>query len=435
MVMPVHGRGGDYLEEMARRYKSRLLQEANLDQLTRLPRPQLRQTLEALVSQMLTTDRVILTQAERQHVVGWILDETVGFGPLEPLLQEPAITEIMVVKPQEIYVERSGRIERVDARFRDVQHVRHVVERIIAPLGRHLDESTPMVDARLPDGSRVNAIAQPLCVGGIAVTIRRFSAKPFELADLTGWGSMTPEMAAFLSAISRAKLNVLISGGTGSGKTTLLGAVAACIPIGERLVIIEDMSEIRLDREHVISLEGRPPNNEGKGEVTIRHLLKNALRMRPDRIIVGEVRGDEAMDMLQAMNTGHEGSLTTIHANSPEDAFSRLEAMITMSGVRLPVEIIRRHLVAALDLVIQTHRYEDGTRRVASIAEVLGTDAHGALQLHPIFEFERLGVGPAGQMEGRFVVTNRAPACLDRLGRFGALGELGSLVARWEGAS
>jgi pilus assembly protein CpaF len=396
-----------------------------------LPRSQLRQTLEALVSQMLTTDRVILTQSERQHVVTWILDETVGYGPLEPFLQDPSITEIMVVQPQEIYVERAGRIERVDARFRDVQHIRHVVERIIAPLGRHLDESTPMVDARLPDGSRVNAIAQPLCVGGIAVTIRRFAAKPLGLADLTSRGSMIPEMAAFLAAVAKAKMNVLVAGGTGSGKTTLLGAVAACIPHGERLVIIEDMSEIRLDREHVISLEGRPPNNEGKGEVTIRHLLKNALRMRPDRIIVGEVRGDEAMDMLQAMNTGHEGSLTTIHANSPEDAFGRLEAMITMSGVRLPVEIIRRHLVAALDLVVQTHRYEDGTRRVAAIAEVSGTHTEGSLRLNPVFEFERTGVGPDGQVEGRFVVSDRAPACLDRLRRFGTLGDLGTLLAHW----
>jgi len=247
------GRGGGYLEETAQRYKSRLLQEANLDQLTRLPRPQLRKTLEGMVTQMLAADRVILTQAERQQMVTWILNETVGYGPLEPLLQDPEITEIMVVRPDEVYVERGGRIEPVNIRFRDDQHVRHVVERIIAPLGRHLDELVPMVDARLPDGSRVNAIAPPLSVQGVVLTIRRFAAKPLQLEDLVRLGSMTEEMAAFLAAMAKAKLNVLISGGTGSGKTTLLGAVAACIPPGERLIIIEDMNEIRLDRKHVIS--------------------------------------------------------------------------------------------------------------------------------------------------------------------------------------
>jgi len=427
------GRGGGYLEETAQRYKSRLLQEANLDQLTRLPRPQLRKTLEGMVTQMLAADRVILTQAERQQMVTWILNETVGYGPLEPLLQDPEITEIMVVRPDEVYVERGGRIEPVNIRFRDDQHVRHVVERIIAPLGRHLDELVPMVDARLPDGSRVNAIAPPLSVQGVVLTIRRFAAKPLQLEDLVRLGSMTEEMAAFLAAMAKAKLNVLISGGTGSGKTTLLGAVAACIPPGERLIIIEDMNEIRLDRKHVISLESRPANLEGKGEVTIRQLLRNALRMRPDRIIVGEVRGDEALDMLQAMNTGHEGSLTTIHANSPEDAFRRLEAMITMSGAELPISVLRGHLVSALNVVVQTHRYEDGVRRIAAISEVLGVDDSGHLRLSPVFWFERTGLSPEG-VEGYFATSPTPPACLERMRRFGVYDSLGALVHRWEGS-
>ncbi len=377
-MIPTGLRSGTYLEEIAQQYRARLLQEANLDQLAGLPRPKLRQTLESLVTQMMTADRVILTQSERQQLVNLILDETVGYGPLEPLLQDPTVTEVMVVRPDEVYVERDGRIERVSVRFRDLQHVRHVVERIIAPLGRHLDELTPMVDARLPDGSRVNAIAPPLCVGSIALTIRRFPSRPLRLEDLVRLSSMTPQMAQFLAAVARAKLNLLISGGTGSGKTTLLGAIASHIPTDERLVIIEDMNELRLERDHVIYLESRPPNVEGKGEVTIRHLLRNALRMRPDRIIVGEVRGEEALDMLQAMNTGHEGSLTTIHANNPQDAFRRLEAMITMSGAQLPVLVLREHLVAALDIVVQTQRFEDGSRRVVAIAEVQGWANRGS---------------------------------------------------------
>lgn len=420
-----------WLEEQTRHYKNRLLKESNLEQLTRLPRPQLRKTLEALLSQMMTEERAILTQAERSQVVTWILNESTGLGPLEPLLQDDQITEIMVVRPQEIYVERQGRIERVDTHFRDEQHVRHVVERIIAPLGRHLDESNPMVDARLPDGSRVNAIAPPLCLNGVALTIRRFAAHPLQLSDLMGFGSLTPAMSDFLVAAARSRLNILVSGGTGSGKTTLLSAMASCIPSGERLVIIEDMAEIKLDREHVISLESRPANTEGKGEVTIRQLLRNALRMRPDRIIVGEVRGDEAMDMLQAMNTGHEGSLTTIHANNPEDAFARLEAMVIMSGTRLPVEVLRRHLVAALDLVVQTQRFEDGSRRITHIAEVLGSGPDG-IQLAPIFTFERHGVNEQGQVQGQFVDHPTPPKCLARFRRYGALQGLQHLEGRWE---
>jgi pilus assembly protein CpaF len=409
---------GESLEEIAQRYKGRLLKEANLDQLTRLPRPQLRQTLESLVSTMMNEDRLILTQAERQQVVTWIIDESAGFGPLEPLLQDPSVTEIMVVRPNEVYIEREGRIERSPVRFRDQQHVRHVVERIIAPLGRHLDEASPMVDARLPDGSRVNAIAPPLCLNGVAVTIRRFAARPLSLDDLVERQALTPAMARFLRGAIRAKLNLLIAGGTGSGKTTLLSAVAQAINPGERIVLIEDLSEIKLDREHVLSLEGRPASSEGKGEVTIRHLLRNALRMRPDRIIVGEVRGDEAMDMLQAMNTGHEGSLTTIHANSPADAFARLEAMVILSGVRLPIEILRHHLVSAINLVVQTHRYEDGTRRIAAISEVEGAGPDG-MRLRPLFSFERSGVAPDGTVLGQFVQHPGRPLCLDRLYRFG----------------
>lgn len=430
-MIPVGFRSNTYLEETVQRYRTRLLQEANLDQLAGLPRPKLRQTLESLVTQMLAADRVILTQSERQQLVNLILDETVGYGPLEPLLQDPTITEVMVVQPDEVYVERDGRIERVNVRFRDLQHVRHVVERIIAPLGRHLDELTPMVDARLPDGSRVNAIAPPLCVGSIALTIRRFPARRLRLDDLVRLGSLTPEMAQFLRAAARARLNLLISGGTGSGKTTLLGAIAAHIPAEERLVIIEDMNELRLEREHVIYLESRPPNVEGKGEVTIRQLLRNALRMRPDRIIVGEVRGEEALDMLQAMNTGHEGSLTTIHANSPQDALRRLEAMVTMSGAQLPVRVLREHLVAALNIVVQTQRFEDGSRQVVAIDEVRGVGESGELQVVPVFRFERAGVDAEGRVAGEFRTAPEPPACLRRMRGYGVHAELGPLLAYW----
>lgn len=414
-------------EETARHYKTRLLKEANLEQLTRLPRPQLRQSIETLIAQMMLEERAILTQAERNQVVTWILDESTGFGPLEPLLNDPTITEIMVVRPNEIYIERQGRIDKTEITFRDDQHIRHVVERIIAPLGRHLDEANPMVDARLPDGSRVNAVAPPLCLTGVVLTIRRFAARPLQLQDLISFNSLTPAMADFLTAAIQARLNILISGGTGSGKTTLLAAIAAHIPETERIVTIEDMAEIRLDREHVISLEARPANTEGKGEVGIRQLLKNTLRMRPDRIIVGEVRGDEAIDMLQAMNTGHEGSLTTIHANTPDDALARLEAMVIMSGTRLPVDVLRSHLVSALDLVIQTQRLEDGTRRITAITEIDGAGPDG-YRLTPIFTFDRHGTAPDGTIEGEFTVNPTPPACVARFRRYG-------LSHRWEARS
>lgn len=384
----------------AAHYRDRLLRETRPEELCALPRPELRRTVEALVGQMLEEERAILSRVDRDRLVQWIVDETTGYGPLEPLLADESITEIMVNGPREVWVEREGRLEPAPVRFRDREHIRHIIDRIIARVGRRIDESSPMVDARLPDGSRVNAVIPPVALSGPVLTIRKFRPSPFTLDDLVAMGSLHPAMAGLLAAAVRGKLNILISGGTGSGKTTLLAALAGAIPGEERVITIEDMAELRLPRPHVVALEARPPNVEGRGEIPIRQLVRNALRMRPDRIIVGEVRGEEALDMLQAMNTGHEGSLTTIHANSPHDAFVRLEAMVAMAGGRLPVRVIREHLVAALDLVVQTERLTDGSRKVVAVAEVRG--GAGRVRTRAIFRFERTGVAADGRMEGRF---------------------------------
>lgn len=398
------------LEQLARHFRDRVLKEHDIRELASMARNRLRRTLELSIQRMLSDERRILPRSQQAQLISIVLDETVGFGPLERLLGEEEISEIMVVGPEEIYVERNGKIQPADVRFRDDDHIQHVVERIIAPLGRRLDDSSPMVDARLPGGSRVNAVIPPIAVQGPVVTIRKFRETPFRLTDLAALGAMTPEMATFLAAAVRAKLNMLVSGGTGSGKTTLLSACAGEIPAGERLIIIEDMSELRLARRHVISLEARPPNVEGRGEVSIRSLVRNALRMRPDRMLVGEVRGAEALDMLQAMNSGHEGSLTTIHANSPQHALSRLEAMVIMATSQMPVQIIREHILSAIDLVVQTERLTDGSRKVVAIAEV---DARQAIQM--IFHFQRTATGPDGRVQGRFVPMTGLPACWGRL--------------------
>lgn len=402
------------VETLAQHYKARLLQEGNLDRLSEMPRPQLRQALEHLVTQMITEEKVIISRAERDQLLALILNESAGYGPLEPLLADPEVTEIAVNGPDEVYVEKDGRLSLTAVRFKDAQHIRHIIDRIIAPIGRRIDESSPMVDARLADGSRVNAVIPPISLSGPVLTIRKFRRDPFTLAELVERQSLCAAMAAFLRAAVQGKLNILISGGTGSGKTTLLSAVAGCIPEGERLIIIEDMAELRLHRRGALYMEARPANVEGRGEITIRHLVRNALRMRPDRIIVGEVRGREALDMLQAMNTGHEGSLTTLHANSPQDAFSRLEAMVIMAGSGLSVNVIREHLVGALDLVVQAERLTDGIRRVVAIAEVVGVSG-GQVRVNELFRFCRQGIDTQGRVIGRHVATGERPACLARL--------------------
>jgi pilus assembly protein CpaF len=327
------------------------------------------------VTEELTLDRTPLTREERRELVRQLTDDILGYGPLEQLLRDDSVTEIMVNTFDRIYVERSGKLERSDARFVDESHVLRIIDKIVSQVGRRIDEASPMVDARLPDGSRVNAIIPPLALNGPTLTIRKFSRDPYTINDLISFGSLTPKSAQFLGACVKGKLNILISGGTGTGKTTTLNAMSAFIPGDERIVTIEDAAELQLQQDHVITLESRPANIEGKGEIKIRELVRNALRMRPDRIIVGEVRGAETLDMLQAMNTGHEGSLTTIHANSPRDALARLETLVMTAGVELPHRAIREQIASAFDLLVQIQRLVDGSRRITHVSEVLGMES------------------------------------------------------------
>jgi pilus assembly protein CpaF len=330
--------------------------------------------VRAAVAEQLERDGTPLTADERARLVQEITDEVLGYGPLEPLLRDETVTEIMVNGPEHVFVERGGRVEPAAARFAGDAHLRRIIDKIVSEVGRRVDEASPMVDARLPDGSRVNAIIPPLSLCGPALTIRKFARDPFRLDNLVGLGMLTPQAASFLSACVRGKLNVLISGGTGVGKTTLLNALSAFVPPDERIVTIEDAAELRLQQPHVLPLESRPPNVEGRGEVRIRELVRNALRMRPDRLIVGEVRGGETLDMLQAMNTGHDGSMTTIHANSPREALSRLETLVLTAGVDVPLRAVREQMAGAFDLVVHVVRLVDGSRRVSRITEVLGME-------------------------------------------------------------
>lgn len=345
---------------------------------------------------------------EKNRIARELYDEICGFGPLEPLLADSAVSEIMVNGHRQVYVERSGRLSLSNVTFRDEEHVRSIIDRIVSPLGRHIDEANPMVDARLPDGSRVNAIIPPLSLKGAVLTIRKFSKTPLKIQDLISFGSLSMQMAAFLEACVRGRLNIVVSGGTGSGKTTLLNVLSAFIPEDERIVTIEDAAELQLCQAHVLTLESRPPNLEGKGAVTIRDLVRNALRMRPDRIIVGEVRGGETLDMLQAMNTGHDGSLTTAHANTPRDLLSRLETMVLMAGMELPIRAIREQVSSAVDLVVQQSRLRDGSRKVTSVCEVLGMEGD-VITTQDIFTFEH------GRMGGRFRASGIRPKCVEKL--------------------
>jgi pilus assembly protein CpaF len=336
------------------------------------------------VTEQLTLDRTPLTREERRQLVREIADDILGYGPIEPLLQDESVTEVMVNGPDRVYVERGGKLERSGVTFVDDAHLLRIIDKIVSQIGRRIDESSPMVDARLPDGSRVNAIIPPLALKGPTLTVRKFSRDPYTMNDLISFGTLTPKAAQFLAACVRGKLNILISGGTGTGKTTTLNAMSAYVPNDERIITIEDAAELQLQQEHIVSLESRPPNIEGKGEVKIRELVRNALRMRPDRIIVGEVRGAETVDMLQAMNTGHEGSLTTIHANSPRDALSRLETLVMTAGVELPLRAIREQIASAFDLLIQIARLVDGSRRITHVTEVLSMEAE-VITLQEVF--------------------------------------------------
>ncbi|UFJ62640.1 CpaF family protein [Brevibacillus sedimenti] len=407
-----------YLDELAEHYKARLLRETNLERLTSLPSSEMRLAIERLVSQYMSEEKVVIPRNEKELLLTRLINESVGLGPLEPLLNDPEITEIPINGHSQVYVERNGRLELTDLKFRDEEHLRHIVDRIVAPLGRRIDESSPMVDARLKDGSRVNAVIPPISLNGTLVSIRKFRKEPYTMDDLMRFGSFNEAMSRFLQAVVEAKMNVLISGGTGSGKTTLLNAVACAIPHYERVITIEDSAELRLAHPNCVGLEARPPNMEGKGEITIRQLVKNSLRMRPDRIIVGEVRGAEAFDMLQAMNTGHEGSLTTVHANSPQDAFNRLEGMVVMAGMDLPSSIIREYIVSALDIIVQVMRLSDGKRKIVSISEVVKTEEK-RVEVNEIFRFQRTGIGKRGEVLGYFTATGVVPRSLERLRTFG----------------
>ncbi|REK66946.1 MAG: type II secretion system protein E [Brevibacillus sp.] len=407
-----------YLDELAEHYKARLLRETNLERLTSLPSSEMRLAIERLVSQYMSEEKVVIPRNEKELLLTRLINESVGLGPLEPLLNDPEITEISINGHSQVYVERNGRLELTDLKFRDEEHLRHIVDRIVAPLGRRIDESSPMVDARLKDGSRVNAVIPPISLNGTLVSIRKFRKEPYTMDDLMRFGSFNEAMSRFLQAVVEAKMNVLISGGTGSGKTTLLNAVACAIPHYERVITIEDSAELRLAHPNCVGLEARPPNMEGKGEITIRQLVKNSLRMRPDRIIVGEVRGAEAFDMLQAMNTGHEGSLTTVHANSPQDAFNRLEGMVVMAGMDLPSSIIREYIVSALDIIVQVMRLSDGKRKIVSISEVVKTEEK-RVEVNEIFRFQRTGIGNRGEVLGYFTATGVVPRSLERLRTFG----------------
>lgn len=408
------------LEDKLHRLTSEHIQGQASQQIDPYYFKQNRDRLAALVGSFLEAEGEILPQKTSQEIVEAVVNRMVGLGPIEPFLNDPSITEIMVNAPDEIFIEREGELEPVQTAFRDQEHILNVIDRIVAPLGRRVDESTPFVDARLPDGSRVNAIIPPLALRSPALTIRRFSAEPFTLQRLISLGTLTNQMGAFLQACVRARLNILISGGTGSGKTSTLNALARCIPNKERLVTIEDTAELQLQAANLVSLESRPPNIEGAGEVNIRTLVRNALRMRPDRIIIGEVRGPEAFDMLQAMNTGHPGSLTTVHANSPADAARRLESMVLMAGLELPQPAIRDAIASSLDIIIQQERLAGGGRKIVSIAEVLASrDDPLQIQIHEIFSYSREGLDGSGQVEGKFLASEYQPACLEVIRKSG----------------
>jgi pilus assembly protein CpaF len=375
---------------------------------------ELRQELRRGVEQLCQGRGELMNQEERERLADEIIDETLGLGPIDPLLRDPTITDILINGPRAIYVERRGRLERTSVTFHDDQHVLEIVQRIASRVGRRLDESSPMVDARLADGSRVNAVIRPLALEGALVSIRRFSNRPLLAADLIARKSVTAEMIEFLAACIRARLNIVISGGTGSGKTTFLNMLSGYIPDDERIATIEDAAELQLQQPHVARMETRPANLEGKGEVTTRDLVRNALRMRPDRIVVGECRGSEAFDMLQAMTTGHDGSLTTIHSNNTRDAISRLEMLVGMAGFDLPIWFIHRHIASAVDIVVQCARLSGGARKVTQISEVTGVEGE-VVNMHDLFVFEQTGVDETKMAQGVFRATGLRPRCMDRL--------------------
>jgi pilus assembly protein CpaF len=403
-----------HFQELKHSIHRKLLDKLDLESIAALSKPILSNEIRKIVESLLIEETTPLSLLEREKLVNEVLDEVLGLGPLEPLLKDPTISDILVNTHKAVYIERKGKLERTDVVFKDDAHLMQIIDKIVSAVGRRVDESSPMVDARLPDGSRVNAIIPPLALDGPIVSIRRFGSTPLTADDMLNNNTLTPAMLELLKGIVKARLNAIISGGTGSGKTTLLNCLSSYIPEDERVVTIEDAAELQLHQEHVVRLETRPPNIEGKGAIRQRQLMINSLRMRPDRIVVGEVRGEEALDMLHAMNTGHDGSLTTVHANSPRDALARLETMISMANLNLPDKAMRQQIASAIDVVIQASRLSDGTRKIMSISEVVGMEGD-IVTMQDIFVFERVGIGEKGKVLGRFRPTGIRPKFSERL--------------------
>src|ERR671913_14696 len=408
------GTGQHSFQEMKSRLHRTLINRMDLTKLSALSPEQVHAEVSRLAETVLAQEAMPLSVSERDRLVNDVQHELFGLGPLEPLLKDPTISDILVNSFSTIYIERRGKLEATNVAFKDDEHLMRVIERIVSSVGRRIDESSPMVDARLRDGSRVNAIIPPLSIDGPVLSIRRFGAEPLRMSSLIEYKALTKDIADMLQMVVTARLNILISGGTGAGKTTLLNALSAYIPENERIVTIEDSAELQLQQPHVVRLETRPPNIEGRGEVTQRDLVRNSLRMRPDRIVIGEVRGGEAIDMLQAMNTGHDGSLTTIHANTPRDALARIETMIQMTGMSLSDRAMRQQIASALDLVVQVARLSDGSRRVTSISEITGMEGE-TITMQEIFQYERTGVDGQGQVIGRFRPTGIRPRFAEKL--------------------
>jgi pilus assembly protein CpaF len=401
-------------EELKRLIHGKLVDKLDLSRVSDLEGDTLRKEIRLVVERLCDTENPLLNRMERERLIDEVLDETFGFGPLEVLLKDPTISDILINGPHKVYVERRGKLEKTDVKFRDNEHLLQIIDRIVSKVGRRVDETSPMVDARLPDGSRVNAIIPPLALDGPSMSIRRFGANPLKLEDLLNYKAFTPEMAMLMEACIKARLNIVISGGTGCGKTTLLNTLSSFIPHDERIVTIEDAAELQLQQDHIVRLETRPPNIEGKGAVTTRDLVRNALRMRPERIIIGECRGAESLDMLQAMNTGHSGSMTTLHANSTRDAQARLETMVMMAGMELPMKAMRQQIASAVDVIIQANRLQGGPRKVTSITEVMGME-QDIIIMQDIFRYRQLGIDQNGRAYGQFEATGVRPSFVARL--------------------
>ena len=401
-------------QELKSRIHHKLLERVDLAVMESLSPDRLQEELKVMVERLLAEETLAINESERKSLVQDIQHEVLGLGPIEPLLADPTISDILANTHRQVYVERAGRLELTDVRFENDAHLMKIIDKIVSGIGRRVDESSPMVDARLPDGSRVNAIIPPLAIDGPILSIRRFAVTPLGMDDIIRGKSLTPEMGEIIGGLVKAKVNLLVSGGTGTGKTTLLNILSGYIPANERIITIEDAAELQLQQPHVVRLETRPPNIEGKGEVAQRALVKNSLRMRPDRIILGEVRGAEAMDMLQAMNTGHEGSMTTVHANTPRDALTRLENMVGMAGLNLPTKAMRQQISSAITAVIHVSRLTDGKRKVTSIQEITGMEGD-IVTMQEIFVFEQTGVAPDGIVLGSFRATGIRPRFIDRL--------------------